>query len=119
METTNDPNACGERFFHCHCTLPAGHAGPHECVPDPVCGGSWLRHPDDERGMVRVYRYPGNRPGCEMYDSTRDVDASDPPDGEHVLEWDGIMRAPRGGIRYITGEFSNKAASDAASAEAP
>lgn len=97
----NDPNACREHFFQCHCVLPTGHEGPHECTPDPLCGGVWLRVDGDEPGMVRVYRYPSNRPECEMYENTRDFAVPDPEPGEYVLEWDGIMRAPRGGISFI------------------
>ena len=109
----NDPNACGERFHSCHCVLAAGHVDddgnptPHECVPDPTCGGSWLRHPDDGYGWVRVYRYPSNRPGCDAYDTARAALAEhgieppvDPDPGEHHLDHDGILRAPRGGITY-------------------
>jgi hypothetical protein len=91
----NDPDACHATFHLCRCELPAGHDGAHECVPDPVCGGSWLRHPDDDAGMIRVFRYPGNRPGCEPYAPP------DPEPGEHVLEWDGIPRVPRDGIGFL------------------
>lgn len=97
----NDPNACREHFYQCHCVLPTGHDGPHECVPDPVCGGIWLRVDGDDSGMVRVYRYPSNRLGCDAYDMTRDIDVSDPEPGEYALEHDGIFRAPRGGIKFI------------------
>lgn len=106
----NDPNACREHFHRCHCMLPVGHVDadgnptPHECVPDPLCGGSWLRHQDDEPGMVRVYRYPNLRPGCDNYESSRGLagDTVDPSPGEYALEHDGIFRAPRGGIRFLT-----------------
>ena len=79
----NDPDACRASFAQCHCVLAGGHDGPHECVPDPICGGSWLQHPDDDPGMIRVYRWPGNRPGCDAYDLVEDR----PPDPDtYVLE---------------------------------
>jgi hypothetical protein len=101
----NDPNACRDSFYQCRCVLPAGHEGPHECAPDPTCGGSWLRHPDD-MPMVRVYRWPGLRPECDAYDALpvdlRDT-ITDPAPGEYVLEPDDVVafRAPRGGIKYF------------------
>lgn len=106
---TNSPTACGARFHACHCVLePHGDDVPHQCAPDPVCGGSWMRHPDDDRGMMRVFRYPSNRPECDGYRPARESFAeageeppTDPPDGEYVLEWDGVLRAPRGGITFL------------------
>lgn len=106
----NDPNACNARFYQCHCMLPDGHDGPHECVPDPVCGGSWLSHPDDP-GVTRIYRYPSNRPGCDAFAALREDLAEhgidpheDPSPGEYDTEpdaWDGIFQAPRGGIVFL------------------
>lgn len=106
----NSPTACSAHFHTCHCVLePHPADAPHECVPDPVCGGSWNRVDSDEPGMVRIYRYPGNRPGCDGYEASREhlaelgiEPAEDPAPGEYVFEHDGIFRAPRGGIRYIT-----------------
>jgi hypothetical protein len=105
---TFPPNACGATFHSCHCILePHPPDVPHQCVPDPTCGGSWLRHPDDDPGMVRVYAYPSGRPGCDMYDELRADLAADgidwpeiPDDPGYVLEPDDIVRAPRGGITY-------------------
>lgn len=100
----NSPTACNAHFHACHCVLEPHPAGtPHECVPDPVCGGSWLRVDTDDPGMVRIYRYPGNRPGCESYDANRDMSGGtdDPPAGEWHMEHDGIFRAPRGGITFF------------------
>jgi hypothetical protein len=100
----NDPNACRDTLHQCHCVLPSGHEGPHECAPDPTCGGSWLRHPDD-MPMVRVYRWPGLRPECDAYEALpEDLRAmTDPTPGEYVLEPDDVVvfRAPRGGIKYF------------------
>jgi hypothetical protein len=80
----NNPNACRASFARCHCELDAGHDGPHECAPDPVCGGSWLRDDTDDPGMIRVYRWPGNRPGCDAYDLV----PNRPPDPDtYTLEY--------------------------------
>lgn len=102
---TAEFNECSVHEAMCHCVLPEGHDGPHECVADPVCGGKWWRHPDDEPEMLRVYRFPSNRPGCEAYDRTREYNLlPDPPDGEFVLVHEPtdppVYRMPRGGIRY-------------------
>lgn len=103
---TAEFDECRVHESGCHCVLPEGHDGPHECVADPVCGGKWWRHPDDEPDMLRVYRFPGNRPGCQTYQISRDIVPSDPPDGEYVLVYEPtgppVMRAPRGGIRFPT-----------------
>lgn len=90
---------CHEREATCHCVLPVGHDGPHECVPDPVCGGSWWRHPD-EPGRLRIYRYPSNRPGCDGWESASELEIDDPAEGEWHTEvlW---HTAPRGEIKFI------------------
>lgn len=42
---------CARSLYACHCRLPYGHDGPHECDPER-CGGAWMYSPNGELLIV-------------------------------------------------------------------
>lgn len=90
---------CNDRMHACHCGLPPGHDGDHECaVPDPQCGGIWRDHEDPD--MAWVIRYPGVRAGGpnEGMESDPDEPVAEPRTDPPVATW---PRGPRGGISFF------------------